>query len=282
MRRWITALIMAGMAGAGVVAAAPAAVAASPSCLVLDTNSNQSYPDLSGAVAAAAAGDTLLVKGTCPGGATITTSLTITGNAGAKTATLDDPHLLIVRGITVTMNNLVLNGGSGPAVNNEGTVTLNGVSVTNSTVGIGVGGPVFNEFGTMTLNNSMVSGNANFTDDGGGIYSSGGRLTLNRSTVTGNTDGAHFGGGIGIDEDGTATLNNSSVTNNTGPFGGGIGIEPGASVTLNHSTVTGNTATKGEGGGIYNHCGTLNGAVSGTGPGGNVYNNTPDDIFNAC
>src|SRR6185437_14452401 len=93
MRRWITALIVLGTAGAGVVTAAPAAVAASPGCLVVDTNSNQSYPSSQAAVSAAAAGDTLFVKGTCTGLTVIPTSLTsltITGqsNGGTKTATL--------------------------------------------------------------------------------------------------------------------------------------------------------------------------------------------------
>lgn len=80
------------MGGAGVVAAAPAAMAANPSCLVVDTPSDQSYSSLQTAVDAAAAGDTLFVKGTCTGATTISTDdLTITGqsNGGAKTATLD-------------------------------------------------------------------------------------------------------------------------------------------------------------------------------------------------
>jgi hypothetical protein len=82
----------AGHCRGGVVAATPAAVAAGPSCLVVDATSDQSYANLPTAVAAAAAGDTLLVKGFCHSFTRITSGdLTITGqsNGGTKTATLD-------------------------------------------------------------------------------------------------------------------------------------------------------------------------------------------------
>jgi hypothetical protein len=51
-------------------------------------------------------------------------------------------------------------------------------------------------------------------------------------------------------------------------------------VTLNGSaTITGNTATT-DGGGIFNLCGTLNGAAAGAG--GSVFNNKPDNIVSVC
>jgi hypothetical protein len=297
MRRWIAALIVAGMAGAGVVAAAPAAVAAAPSCLVVDATSDQSYPRVGLAVADAAPGDTLFVKGFCHGFLRITQDLTITGqaNGGTKTATLDDtgqgvPTLWVVgSGVTVTLNNLVITGGfsnylGGGLGNIGGTLTVNNSTVTGNTFkGNGPGGAgIANQGGTLTLNDTTVTGNTSSAAGGGILNDSGGTVTLNDSTASANTAAA--GGGI-ANRSGTVTLHGSTVTGNTaGISGSGIWNEAGT-VTLDEgSTVTGNTVTgrsATNGGGIYNFCGaTLTGAVAGTG--GNVYNNTPDDIFNEC
>src|SRR5438477_11326912 len=73
------------------VAWAPTASAATPTCLVVDTNSNHSYTSLQAAVNAAAPGDTLFVKGTCTGTTEIGKNLTVTGQSasGTKTATLN-------------------------------------------------------------------------------------------------------------------------------------------------------------------------------------------------
>jgi len=316
MRRWITALIVLGTAGAGVVTAAPAAVAASPGCLVVDTNSNQSYPSSQAAVSAAAAGDTLFVKGTCTGLTVIPTSLTsltITGqsNGGTKTATL--AGRLVIDSVTVTLNDLVFtnspNAGGGIFAR-LATVTLNDSTVTNTKFGTGIE----NASGTVTLNgNSSVTGNTvsqrltaggidningtlimngnsrvagNTGDTGGGIQNSGtGRATLimnGSSTVTGNT--ASGGGGGIFNNGGTVTLNDSSsITGNTnpGPFGGGIDNLGGGTVTLNNgSSITGNVA--GTPGIITGHGGGIyndcGGTLNGAVSGGNVFGNSPDNI----
>jgi hypothetical protein len=293
MRRWITALIVAGMAGAGVVAAAPAAVAAGPSCLVVDATSDQSYPRVGMAVASAAPGDTLFVKGFCHGFLRITQDLTITGqaNGGTKTGTIDDtgqgiPTVWVVgSGVTVTLNNLVLSGGGtnfiGAGLGNfGGTVTVNNTTITGNTLVHGNGGAgIGNLDGTLTLNDSTVTGNTGTSGTGGGILNWGaGTVTLNDTTVSANT--AARGGGID-NRSGTVTLHGSTVTGNTANAVGGISNEAGTVTLDKGSTITGNTGRSATGGGIYNFCGaTLTGAVAGTG--GNVYNNTPDDIFNEC
>jgi hypothetical protein len=143
MRRWITALIVLGMSGAGVVVAAPAAVAASPSCLVVDATSDLSYSSLQAAVNAAAAGDTLFVKGTCTGSTGISTDdLTITGqsNGGAKTATLDAAGafdvLFVPPGFSVTLNTLIMTNAANTGIFDDGlSLTLNGSTVTRSAIG---------------------------------------------------------------------------------------------------------------------------------------------------
>lgn len=317
MRRWITALIMVGIAGVGMLAAAPAAMAANRGCLVVDTDSNQSYPSLQAAVDAAAAGDSLFVKGTCAGFTVIDTSLTITGqsNGGTKTATLVGG--LDIDSVTVTLNKLVITNagmfGGGGIFTRLATLTLNDSTVA-TTPGT-FGGGIENASGMVTLNDSRVTGgtsdqpdfagginnidgtlilNGNSSVVGntgtfGGIQNSGsGRATLimnGSSTVTGNT--AIDGGGI-YNNGGRVTLNDSSsITGNTatGEFGGGID-NGGGTVTMNgSSSITGNSAggngVTGEGGGIFNQCGTLNGAVAPPAAGANVYNNIPDNIDTA-
>jgi len=65
------------------LAAAPAASAATSHCLIINNAINTSYTSLQAAVTAAASGATLWVRGTCTGTATISTSVTITGQQPA-------------------------------------------------------------------------------------------------------------------------------------------------------------------------------------------------------
>ena len=93
---------------------------------------------------------------------------------------------------------------------------------------------------------------------GGGIHNEG-TLTLNDSTVSGNnasTDTAYGdGGGIHSAGNGSSvTLNNSTVSSNSsngGGSGGGLWNSDGASMELTNSTVSFNTSSD-NGGGIYN------------------------------
>jgi predicted outer membrane repeat protein len=85
--------------------------------------------------------------------------------------------------------------------------------------------------------------------NGHGVFNEG-TLTLTNSVVKNNSTN----GSTGIDNfGGTVTLNSSTVTENGARHfsGGGIGNELGGTVTLNNSTVTDNHAPRG-GGGIAN------------------------------
>ena len=223
--------------GAGALAA-PAASAATTTCLVVDASSDHSYTSLQDAVNAPATspGDTLFVKGTCTGVTDVTKSLTITGqsNGGQKTATLNGGNLGGASTGVLTVE---------PGV----TVTLNSLTITNGNSGSG--GGIINDQGTVILNGSTITGNTGC--DGGGVYNYRGALTLNDSTITDNT--ACDGGGI-YNIEGTVTLAGSStITGNTAPdpfFGGGI----------------------------LTACGTLVNVIAAPAPGANVYNNQPDEI----
>ncbi len=195
MRRWFTAVVvLLGMAGTGLAAAAPAASAASTTCLVVDTNANHSYASLQDAVNAAAAGDTLFVKGTCTGAITISKNLTIDGHSASstKTATLNggrhDSVLTINNsGVNVTLNTLIItNGGAllGGGILNGGTVTLNGSTVSNNTAN-GDGGGIVND-GTVTMSwTSTVHDNTAIQGEGGGICNS------SRGTLVGAVAGVN-------------------------------------------------------------------------------------------
>lgn len=126
---------------AGLVDRAPAASAKTSRCLVVDTDADTSYASLQDAVDAAAAGDTLFVKGTCAGTTEISKKLTISGHSagGTKTGTLvgDAPQfqggvLVIDSGVSVTLNTMIITNGhavAGGAIFNEGTLTLNSSTV---------------------------------------------------------------------------------------------------------------------------------------------------------
>ena len=98
---------------------------------------------------------------------------------------------------------------------------------------------------------TITAGNGGGTE-GGGIVNDGGTLTLTNSTVSGNT----AAGGGGIVNRSTLVLTNSTVGGNVSYGGGGGGIRNSGTLTITNSTMSNNTAV-GDGGGIYNDGGTV-------------------------
>jgi predicted outer membrane repeat protein len=94
--------------------------------------------------------------------------------------------------------------------------------------------------------------------DGGAINNSG-TLTVSNSTLSNNTA---FEGG-GIYSDGTVTLTNSTVADNTGTSdGAGIVTIFTSTLTITDSTISGNTASSGTGGIESIRSGSLSGTVT--------------------
>jgi hypothetical protein len=92
---------------------------------------------------------------------------------------------------------------------------------------------------------AISNGNAGLAS-GGGILNEGGTLTLTNTTLSDNASGS----GGGISNFGSTTIANSTLSGNAaGTSGGGI-ANFGGKVTLTNSTVSGNSA--GSGGGIEN------------------------------
>ncbi len=99
----------------------------------------------------------------------------------------------------------------------------------------------------------------------------GGTLTLTNSTVSGNSSTQGDGGGI-YNVAGTLTLTNSTVSGNSATQGGGI-VNQGM-LTLTNSTVSGNSATQGGGIGNQGMLTLTNSTVSGNfaKDGGGIFN----------
>jgi hypothetical protein len=110
-------------------------------------------------------------------------------------------------------------GGSGGAVLNEGSLTLDAVIVSGSAAGNGGDG----HFGGNTPGNAPGAGGS-----GGAIASTGPSLTIANSTIVGNVAGTGGGGAGG------------SPTGGLGGRGGGLSLAGPA--TLTNDTITGNSA----------------------------------------
>jgi hypothetical protein len=187
----------------------------------------------------------------------------------------------VITGATAAITDLTITHGFalfGGAISNTGTLTLNGVVVSNSkaqqtgsTNTFPEAGGIFNQ-GILHLILSSVIGNAAVATgstnqngpEGGGIYSQG-TTSLDRSTVSGNQAMADamggattnaIGGGILI-AGGTTTIVQSTISGNSASAtggassnsanGGGIsgGNVPGLTLNIDRSTVTGNSVTAG-------------------------------------
>jgi CSLREA domain-containing protein len=148
----------------------------------------------------------------------ITDTLTIEGNGSTVDANDIDRVFDIQGAFTVTVNNLTIRNGEA-----QGFLSLGG--------GIKIRGA------SVVLNNSIVTANSTLLesgerDGGGGI------------AVVGS-----FNPTTGLSSLASLTLNNTTVSSNTGSIGGGI-VCVLCTLTTTNATITGNAATSGDGGGI--------------------------------
>ncbi len=117
-----------------------------------------------------------------------------------------------------------------------GSVVVNGANL--ATV-FQIDAPSTVELSGITIEGGASPGNP----AGAGGINNYGTLTINDCTVTNNV--ATYGGG-GINNFGTLTVTRSTVTNNSAAFGGGIANE--GTATVNFSSISSNTSTNGGGG----------------------------------
>ena len=242
--RLFTGVALAGLALAVAGIVAGPVGAKRPLCDVLDRTSGAHASALQVVVDAAAAGDTIAVKGTCIGTTTITKRMTVIGQAtgGFGPATLDGGGtgavVAVCTSAPVALSNLTITGGlaagnpfpgdTGGGIYNCGPLSLTNVTVTGNTAWQGAG---IENFGTLTLRNSTVTNNQVQDGQSGGF-------------------GAMGGGGIYDNALSTTTLVDSTISNNTAPVGAGVYQDLESSLTLRgHTRIAGNTATF-DGGGI--------------------------------
>ena len=177
----------------------------------------------------------------------------------------------MVTTITFNSNFKFIEGGGiffseGGGIYNAGTLSLSGGSVVSNVAE--VGGGLYNaRDAAVSISGGSIQGNDAL--HGGGIANVGGTLTLTNSVlVVGNSAG--IGGGIYHIEDGSASVTDTTINNNTADGtvspsgqGGGIyisretfGISVLPTLVLTNSTINANTADR-HGGGISHQSGTL-------------------------
>ncbi|WP_461506297.1 choice-of-anchor Q domain-containing protein [Rhodopirellula baltica] len=233
------------------------------------------------------------------GGLVEMTGTTITGNranraGGGIESTADSSTTLL--NVALNMNNAGVSpataapgNGGGFHVTGNGSVEITGGTV-NGNVAASEGGGLWNGTGTMTVDGTVIDGNVASGDDadngGGGIFNVGGTLVISDATIQNNVANGVSGSGGGIFNAGTATIDNTTISDNTanragggleaiggsttsftggslennvaGPSGsaapgngGAVHISNDGSVELTEAVVDGNTAAS-EGGGLWN------------------------------
>jgi predicted outer membrane repeat protein len=205
-------------------------------------------------------------------------------------------RIAVISGVTVRHGKATASGGG---IYNAGNLTLNDVVVSdNSASQFGTGGGIYTE-GRLTLTKTTIDGNTAYEGGGVGVDSNGNFVQLTDCTLNANnaSQGAglwisansgvvitasrftgnqsEFAGG-GIYNAGGVTLDQSTLSSNSGTDGAGLYNQAGGNITANRNTLSGNRAIGGNGGGIYNSGAVLmsNDTVStnsATGNGGGVY-----------
>lgn len=182
-------------------------------------------------------------------------AITINGNDATieRSGIGNAPLFDIQSGAELTLKDLTLiraqededeDDNLGRAINNAGTLTLQGVTI-NGFESESDGGAIYNVGNFSALDSTIT---ANSATNGGGIYSAR-NMELTNVTISSN-NASGDGGGIWIS--GELILNSVNVLSNRATNGGGIATKSNtAPLTIDNSTFISNLAT-GNGGAIHN------------------------------
>lgn len=185
----------------------------------------------------------------------------ISGNTGYSGGMLlDCSKTAEITGGTIKGNTAT---GTGGGIFARCQVHIQSASITGNTATHGGGISVLTTNGKaagVVMDGGSITGNAAKQmeryswGDGGGVYLDGAELTLNKGAIISDNTAERDGGGIY--SQGTITMNDGKITNNTGVYGGGIYNEWSSNasiVTINGGEISGNTSKEGSGGGIVNY-----------------------------
>jgi hypothetical protein len=184
---------------------------------------------------------------------------------GANTFTLGGTALSITKPVTIqgnaqqpgAANATTIDGAAKSTVFSIGAtgVTIDGVVIQNGANAKGNGGGIVVKSGAvLTLSRSTVRNNtASCSNCSGAGIEVDGTATVNASTISGNSAG---GKGGGIYNASAATITNSTLDGNSANGGGGIGAA--ATTNINSTTIVNNTSNNSNGGGLYRNGGTFN------------------------
>lgn len=174
-------------------------------------------------------------------------------------------------GGSITKNIALNTMGKGGGVNNYGTFTMTGGTISGNQGGTangGGGGGVLNA-GTFTMSGTAVIGGTNAEDanigyNGGGVYNyNTGQFNFNGGTIIGNEANKNGGGVYNEQGSPTFTMTGGIIKKNKAKNGGGVAVNNSATFTMNGGTIgdtnsnDGNTVTN-EGGGVYVLSGIFN------------------------
>jgi hypothetical protein len=261
-----------------------------PSTLTVTNLADGGDGSLRGQLAAAAPGDTIAfapqLQGTIALGSTLTLDrdVTVAGNldaAGSPLVTLsrggadESTDLLVGAGVISSVGGLGFSGATWHALEIQGSVTLDHVTVSGNRIGYYAQGAYTQRFfGTVyntgdltvqdsTIGDNRVNGRAGWTgpNGGAGIWSTGTLTVLRTRLVNNLSEGGNgvlgsgplggYGGGI-CNYGGTATVTACTLTGNQAAEGGGLysgSLTSTGTLTVSGCTVSGNRAVA-DGGGL--------------------------------
>jgi hypothetical protein len=171
--------------------------------------------------------------------------ITVSGNSLHRPFFVSSGSTATLRGLTIAngRSSLVVSGGTGGAIQNEGNLTVIDCVLSNNHAEFD-GGAIRNVDGSLVVNHSTLSNNTvGESGVGAGISNAGtGIVEIKESTLTANI-GAYYGGAV--DNEGTITIVRSTLSNNAALIGG-ASSNVGA-LHIRNSTISGNEATAGSG-----------------------------------
>jgi CSLREA domain-containing protein len=178
---------------------------------------------------------------------------TLSGNAADGGGGLFSWNGIVNITSSTFISNTAAHSGGGGIRSAYSTITLVNSTVMSNTTSHGNGGGISKDQGIMTISQSHIIGNriTSALLYGGGIYNSG-VLTITYTTINGNfTQGDSInGGGGGIFTNGSLSLVNSTLSeNSTGGGGGGIMSNSNSHLRIRKTTFSNNSAFNG--GGLY-------------------------------